>query len=107
MIITVYMMRQLMNIFCITLHPDVFLKYEKNRVETKQSKIVFYDKDVVSSDDIMCWTWLHSSICGIEKYIKLSKDEVDGAVKDKKSKKFDKNFAVEFLFDTANFSIII
>ncbi|ETO14711.1 hypothetical protein RFI_22657, partial [Reticulomyxa filosa] len=63
-------------------------------------KIVFYDKDVVSSDDIMCWCWLHASVCATEKYIRLTKEEIDGAVKDKKNRKFDDRFALEFLFDT-------
>ena len=63
-------------------------------------KIVFYDKDVLSSDDIMCWTWCHSAICASEKYIRLERDLIDGAVKDKKMKHFNDEFSLEFWFDT-------
>ena len=63
-------------------------------------KIIFYDKDVLSSDDKMCWCWFHSAIVARQKYINLPKDEVDGAVKDKASKHFTSDFAVEFWFDS-------
>merc|ERR1712154_236969 len=59
-------------------------------------KIIFYDKDVLSSDDIMCWCWLHSSIAAREKYIHLPRDEIDGAVKDTAYKHFAHNFSLEF-----------
>ena len=63
-------------------------------------KIVFYDKDVLSSDDIMCWCWLHSAISARQKYIKILRDDIDGAVKDKDYKHFCENFSLEFWFDT-------
>merc|ERR1712154_317002 len=63
-------------------------------------KIVFYDKDVLSSDDIMCWGWFHSAIAAKEKYIYLERDEIDGAVKDKAYKHFHHDFSLEFWFDT-------
>jgi len=62
-------------------------------------KIVFYDKDVLSSDDIMCWCWLHSAISARDKYIFLERDEVDGAVKDTAYKHFAHNFSLEFWFE--------
>ena len=63
-------------------------------------KIVFYDKDVLSSDDIMCWCWLHSAISSRERHIYLERDEVDGAVKDTAYKHFARNFSLEFWFST-------
>jgi len=62
-------------------------------------KLFFYDKDVLTSDDVMCWCWLPSSVCAHEKYILLNREDVDGAVKDKKLKHFDDNFSLEFWFD--------
>ena len=63
-------------------------------------KIIFYDKDVLSSDDKMCWCWFHSAIVARQKHVVLPKDEVDGAVKDKAAKHFTSDFGVEFWFDS-------
>eukprot|EP01084_Bolivina_argentea_P123724 219241_1 len=62
-------------------------------------KIVFYDKDVLSSDDIMCWCWLHSAVAAREKYTELKREDIDGAVKDKKYKHCADDFSLEFWFD--------
>jgi len=60
-------------------------------------KIVFYDEDIASKDDKMCGFWLHTSFITKSTFT-LTKNELDGAVKDKKCHHFPKKFSIQISF---------
>lgn len=69
---------------------------------TGDLKVMFFDEDRFSKNDKMFHFWLNTRFIyggnGKASSILLSKHELDGAVKDKKCKFFDRDFGVEVHF---------
>lgn len=78
--------------FCINLPTGIEI--------TGDARIELYDQDHANSDDKMCAAWFNVGYT--ENSFILTKNEVDGAVKDTRNRHFDNDFKLEiFLGDSA------
>lgn len=60
--------------------------------------IMFFDEDAVGKNDKMFWLWLNTAFIKKNRYV-FTKKHLEGAVKDKDHKSFDKNFSFEIIFE--------
>lgn len=63
-------------------------------------KFTLWDYDLLSADDKMCSFWINTNMIDQKNpVLKLTKNEIDKAVKDKSCKNFKEDFAVELHFE--------
>ncbi len=62
-------------------------------------KFIFWDKDKLGKDDKMMWCWLNPAFV-VDKYLCMTKFEIDDAHQDTKHSHFDEDFKLEFYFKT-------
>eukprot|EP00475_Leptophrys_vorax_P034915 TRINITY_DN57026_c0_g1_i1.p1 TRINITY_DN57026_c0_g1~~TRINITY_DN57026_c0_g1_i1.p1 ORF type:complete len:590 (-),score=168.09 TRINITY_DN57026_c0_g1_i1:127-1896(-) len=60
-------------------------------------KFIFYNEEEYSNDSPMCHFWIHTNFVD-DNYVKLTKGQIDKAVKDVEHKKFNEKFAIELYF---------
>jgi hypothetical protein len=77
----------------------LFYEIECNIVLKGDFKFLFVNQTSLKKEEKMFWCWLNTAFLAEDAYICLAKDELDGAVKDKKNRTFPKDFKLELYFD--------
>eukprot|EP00475_Leptophrys_vorax_P004634 TRINITY_DN12765_c0_g1_i1.p1 TRINITY_DN12765_c0_g1~~TRINITY_DN12765_c0_g1_i1.p1 ORF type:complete len:582 (-),score=169.20 TRINITY_DN12765_c0_g1_i1:39-1739(-) len=77
----------------------LYYEVECNIVVRGDFKFLFVNQNALKKEEKMFWCWLNSAFVVEDCYVCLIKDEIDGAVKDKKCRTFPKDFKLELFFD--------